>query len=384
LRLLTIVLLLFAILGNLYTFVFWKSSIGVVEINKPRTGQLYTYLYYYDEILGDPNKDKWLDDIADSFDFVYLLVVWRDAHKTNDSLNMDYLYNITEIGKELNKRGCELVIHTWISSYHPSWLVPHCPPLNGTSVRWQGLPETDPYYWTLTYTNLQYIRLVAEHFQSQNLTIQGFCLDDETQSDNWGQHMRLAKDLLHSINSSWYVTAMFCTSQLYHLAKNLDFLSLDPYGPDEDVASRIKFSWSLGFEKLSVLLNGMGADNSTNGLRMRRQAWIAWFMGADSIGWWCYNIYWHGIRAGEPNDWFFMPYSEDGPTYGPKGTAVKEFRQDNDLLNQIEAKRLQALNNQDLTKANHYRTMLDKAYDLALNDDFDGARKILNEVLANG
>ena len=97
-----------------------------------------------------------------------------------------------------------------------------------------------------------------------------------------GDNTSALQNLLHSINSS-------CASGdvlllLYHLAKNLDFLSLDPYGPDEDVASRIKFSWSLGFEKLSWLLNGMGADNSANGLRMRT-SWIAWFMGANSIGW---------------------------------------------------------------------------------------------------
>jgi 6-pyruvoyl-tetrahydropterin synthase len=369
--------------GSVFLITSWETKIGVIEINEPRSGDLYTYLYNYDQILGDPNKDKWLDDIADSFDFVYLLVVWRNAHKTNDTLNMDYMYNITEIAKELSNRGCEIVIHTWISSYHPSWLVQYVPELSGTSVRWQGLPEDHPNYWTLTYTNLNYQRLVAEHFQSHNITVQGFCLDDETLSDNWGKHMRLARDLLHSINSSWYVTVMFSSDKQYHLARNLDFLSIDPYGVDEDVAHRIRYSRSLGFEKISVLLSGMGEENEFNGRKFRRHAWMAWFMGAYSIGWWCYNIYWHGTRAGEPNDWFFMPYSPNGPTPGPKGLSIREFRTDNNLLNQIEAKRLKALQDQDLAKAEHYRTMLDKAYKLALVDNFDDARGILKEVLAN-
>ena len=176
LRLFAIAVLLLSMVGSVFLITSWETKIGVIEINEPRSGDLYTYLYNYDQILGDPNKDLWLDDIANTFDFVYLLVVWRNAHKTNDTLNMDYMYNITEIAKELSNRGCEIVIHTWISSYHPSWLVQYVPELSGTSVRWQGLPEDHPNYWTLTYTNLNYQRLVAEHFQSHNITVQGFCL----------------------------------------------------------------------------------------------------------------------------------------------------------------------------------------------------------------
>jgi hypothetical protein len=383
LRYVTLILLCFAILGNLFTIIVRPTSIETKEINISRSGKLYTYLYYYDEILGDPNKDKWLDDIADSFDFVYLLVPWASVHKSNDSLDLTFLHNITIIGRELNNRGCDLVIHVWISSYHPSWLIQFVPELNNTNPRWVGLPETHQNYWTLLYTNLQYIKLVANYFQSQNLSILGFCLDDETQSENWAQHMRMARDMLHEINSSWWVTVMFATSQLYHLAKNLDFLSLDPYDVDEGVAAKIKYAWSLGFSKLSVLLNGMDEDTEESGNRMRRQAWIAWFMGADSIGWWCYNIYWHGYRGGQPNNWFFMKYSPDGPQYGPKGYAVKLFNQDNDLLNHIEAKRLQALNNQDLQKANYYRTQLDRAFKYALQNDFTRANATLMEVIAN-
>jgi hypothetical protein len=132
--------------------------------------------------------------------------------------------------------------------------------------------------------------------------------------------------------------------------------------------------------KISVLLNGMDTFSQDSYNRMRRQAWIAWFEGADTIGYWCYNIYWNGYRGSDSNNWFFMPYNSTGPQSNPKDQAVKDFRSDLMLLKTGESKRLNALDAGNVNLATRIQDIMEKAYSYAKNDDFTNALINLQEV----
>lgn len=376
-------LLIFTILGNILTVAIPPDTTWEYKVDYPRAGKLFTYLYYYDEILGDPHKDAWLDDVADSFDFVYIIAPWGYYMLDNNTLDTKGLINTTRIIKELGDRGCQVVIHTWYSSYHPKFLENYVPELINTSVRWKGLPLDHPHYDILMNVNLQYLRLLIGYLMNQSISnIYGFCLDDETSSGNWIKVCRESTKLIHSFNASWMVSSMFNTDDLYWMASSMDYLAMDPYDDDIGVVSKMRYGHSLSVGKLSVLLSGMGDETEEEANRMRRQGWIAWFMGADSIGWWCYNIYWHGKRGGADNNWYFMAYNSSGPSYDLKGQAVKEFRRDIDMLNELNVKRQEALDTGNSRLASNIDLLMTSAYDYAKMDDFAYAAETLKEALA--
>jgi len=376
-------LLMFAILANVVTVAIPFDTSYSHPVNYARSGKLYTYLYYYDEILGDPNCNAWLDDIAAKFDYVYIIAPWGTYFKSNTTLDEVGLTNVTRIMKALGDRGCNVVVHTWYSSYHPKWLEFDVPELIGTEVRWAGMSIDNPHYDTLMFTNLQYLKLLTGYFLGQSVSnIIGFCLDDETSSDNWMKVCMESTKFLHSVNSNWNITSMFSNERRYHMAGVMDYLALDPYDDDIGVMEKIRYGHSLGVGKLSVLLNGMDNDTEENGLRMRRQAWIAWFMGADSIGWWCYNIYWHGFRGGVPNNWFFMPYHTNGPQITNKSQAITDFNSDIILLRALESKRLASIESGNSILTQQIETGLQTAYSYAKSNDFTTAVQKLQEVAA--
>jgi hypothetical protein len=383
LRGITAFLIVFAILGNTLTVIIPSDTSWTYKTEYVRSGKLYTYLYYYDEILGDPNRDAWLQDISSTFDFVYVIAPWGYYFTDNQTLDEAGLTNTTQMIRELGRRGCQTVIHTWYSSYHPAWLEDYVPELKGTDVRWKGMALDNLHYDILMNTNLQYLRLLSNYLIRENVSdyLYGFCLDDETSSGNWAKVCLESTKLLHTFNASWQITAMFNNERQYWMAGYMDYLAMDPYDDDQGVVSKMKYGQSLNVGKLSVLLNGMSPDNEANGNRMRRQGWIAYFMGADSIGWWCYNIYWHGKRGGVDNDWFFMPYNATGPGFSFKDQGVQGFRLDMTLIKQVEAKRNDAMNasNTDLVKNidTHYYA----AYEAAKIDDFARATLQLQEAL---
>ncbi len=380
---LTVALVLFSVLGNILTIAIPEDTAWEYRVDAPRSGKTYTYLYYMDEIWGDPHRDLWLDDIADSFDYVYIPCSWRPIHITNDSVDAGYLQNFTRVMNALGDRGCEIFIHSWYSSYHPEWLEEFVPELIGTETRWEGLKESDDNFPTLLATNLRYIGLLAQFFISEGVSnIIGWCLDDETSSDNWAPFIEGSKALLHSLFPGIKVTIMFNSPDRYWMAQYADVLSIDPYDSDAGVAAKIRYGWSQGFTNISVLLSGMDDFTPENYNRMRRQGWIAWFMGAEDIGWRCYNIYWHGYRAGVPNDRFVIPYNSSGPVQTPKSQAVKDFGGDLNLLKSVEALRLQALDLEDVVSANTLEAIQREAYGLARENLFDEAVQKLAEGLS--
>jgi hypothetical protein len=383
LRGVTASLLIFAVVSNIFTAVIPTDTTWTHEVSYQRSGDLYTYLYYYDEILGDPNKEIWLADIAGTFDYVYIIAQWELYFPNNNTFNASRFENVTKIIRELGVRGCQSVIHTWYSSYHPTWLEEYVPELKGTQVRWKGMDPSNPHYDILMYSNLQYLTLLTSHLKNEYLSdyIIGFCLDDETSSDNWLKVCQESTKHIHTINANWTVTSMFNNEDRYHMAKNMDYLATDIYDYDAGVVSKMNYAYRIGLDKISLLLNGMDNDTVEIGNRMRRQGWIAWFMGADTIGWWCYNIYWRGYRGGIPNNWFFMPYNVNGPIDGNKSQAIKDFRGDMDLLKQVEAKRWAAINANNRPLADQIQDIANDAYELAKVNEFAEAKLKLQEAI---
>jgi hypothetical protein len=106
--------------------------------------------------------------------------------------------------------------------------------------------------------------------------------------------------------------------------------------------------------------------------KMRRQAWIAWFMGVESIGWYTYL---YGT-----DDWACVRWnSGNGPIITGKTLAAIESKIDVDKLNSAYAKIYGE--SDEVVKQNLLNTLL-RAYSEAKINHFDIARSLVQEVLA--
>nr|MDO8109788.1 hypothetical protein [Candidatus Sigynarchaeota archaeon] len=353
-----------------------------------RRGDMYGYVFLsWDQLMANQTvADQYMDLVAQCLDFCYVHCQWNGVAKDNDTLDLDYLGNLSAFISGLGSRGVSVVIHVWVSSYTPSWMYPYVPEVVGQDDRWQGIdPATMnatalQHRQALKWSMIRYQQLLCQYFIGKGLgsNIKGFCLDDEPQSEYWLDLFQDLTDVIHGFNSSWETMAMFNRIDKYHMTGDagMDVHAMDPYDQDGRFIEKITYAYQVsGVDKISVLIDAMGAhDDVVFHAKMRRQAWIAWFMGADSIGWYTF-LYGN-------NDWAcaISRYTDGlGPGITAKTNATIETAIDVDLLNQAYAK-ISGTSN-PVTRSVLTSKLL-AAYAHAKLNEFIEARALLEEVLA--
>lgn len=356
------------------------------KINRSdRRGAMYGYVFLdWESLMSSGVEDQYMDLVNQCLDFCYIHAQWSKCALDNDTLEQDYLGNLTAFIAGLGARGVQVVVHVWVSSYSPSWMHPFVPELIGKGDRWDGIdPDTTnstllQHRNALKWSMVHFQEMLCTYFIDENVDqhILGFCLDDETQSENWLDFFSELTTTIHGFNSSWETMAMFNRIDKYHLTGDagMDVHGMDPYNDDAKFVEKIHLGYELsGVDKVSVLIDAMGDhDNTIFHDKMRRQAWIAWFMGADSIGWYTF-LYGSDDKACARNRWI----SGQGPLITAKTNATIETAIDIGKLNEAW-NAVQAL---PQNEQHHSLEQLQDAYALAKVNDFDGARLKVQEVI---
>ena len=362
-------------------------SLERMESRFQRSGgaSMYGYTFVdWETLLQSSAKDEYINYVVQGLDFAFVQAQWSVVcNVDNDTLNEDYLGNLTLYIKELADEGVQVVIHTWVSSYSPNWIKPLVPELYGQGDRWQGIdPNTEnetalEHRQILKDSMVHYHDILADYFINEGVgdSIRGFCLDDETQSEHWVDYFEEVTDVLLSYNASWRIGSMFNRHDKYHMTGETGMTCnyLDPYDHDQKFVQKIDYAFDVsGVNNISVLIDAMGShDNTAFHNKMRRQAWIAWFMGVDSIGWYTYL---YGT-----DDWAALKWnSGNGPIITDKTYAALNATIDvhnlNDAYAKISTESDESIKSQMLNR-------LFNAYDEVKKNNFDQAREIVVEVI---
>ncbi len=347
-----------------------------------RKGMMYGYVFLpWEDLMASGAADQYMDLAAQCLDFCYVHAQWSVCGLDNDTLNQDYLGNLTSFVAGLGARGVKVVVHEWVSSYSPSWMHPYTPELVGQGDRWQGIDPATADATALAHRNalkwsmVHYHEMLCQYFRDHGVEddILGFCLDDETQSEHWTDFFAALTAVTHVFNATWETMAMFNRIDKYHITGDagMDVNAMDPYTQDSEFVQRITYAYEhSGVDKVSVLIDAMGDhDDAAFHDKMRRQAWIAWFMGADSIGWYTF-MYGSDQWACARNNWT----AGGGPIITPKTVATNETAIDIHKLNQAFTK---------IAGAGEMDSMgvLLQAYALAKENQFAAARALVQGVI---
>jgi len=346
----------------------------------------YTFIDWETLMSLDPSiQDAYINTVTDALDFAFVHTQWNAVgNLDNETLDDYYLGNLTDYINALAVKGVQVVIHTWVSSYSPNWIKPLVPELYGQKDRWQGIDPETTNTTLLEHRNIlkdsmvYYHKRLCDYFVANSLidNIRGWCLDDETQSENWNDFFESITDVLLSYNASWKIGAMFNRYDKYHITGDAGMTCnyMDPYDQDPTFIQKITYAYqNSGVNNISVLISAMDPhDNIVFQQKMRRQAWIAWFMGAESIG--CYT-YLYGT-----DEWACVKGNGGaGPIITGKTLAAIESKIDIHKLNDAYAK---IYGESDASvKQNLLNTLL-RAYAEAKINHFDIARSLVQEVLA--
>ncbi|MHA1679985.1 MAG: hypothetical protein ACTSUE_03190 [Promethearchaeota archaeon] len=350
-----------------------------------RKGMMYGYVFLsWEDLMNSGVEGEYMDLVAQCLDFCYVQAQWSVCGLDNDTLDQNYLGNLTSFISGLGIRGVKVIIHIWVSSYSPSWMNAYTPELIGQDDRWPGIDPGTTNSTMLEHRNalkwsmIRYQELLCQYFIDEGVgdDIMGFCLDDETQSENWNDFFANLTTTIHSFNSTWETMAMFNRIDKYHVTgeAGMDVNAMDPYDQDMKFIQKITYAYQhSGVDKISVLIDAMCAhDDITSQNKMRRQAWIAWFMGADSIGWYTF-LYGTDKWACALSRWA----SGLGPGITNKTQTTIETAIDIRKLNQ-------AYNHINGTIGfNDGLARLEDAYLLAKQNRFTQARTIIDEVIAS-
>jgi hypothetical protein len=351
-----------------------------------RRGAMYGYVFLpWENLLASGVAGEYMDLIEQCLDFAYVHAQWSVIGKDNNTLNTNYLGNLTQFIKGLSDRGVQVVIHIWVSSYSPKWMQSYTPELVGQKDRWQGIDPKSTDNATIEHRNSlkwsmeHFMELLCQYFIDQGVKddIIGFCLDDETQSDYWLDFFESISDVVHGFNASWETMAMFNRYDKYYMtgAAGMDVNAMDPYDQDERLIQKVNYAYQhSGVKKISVLLDAMGDHNDTVfHTKMRRQAWISWFLGADSIGWYTF-LYGNDKWACARNRWA----EGKGPIITAKTRATINAALDIRALNEAYGKIQTSNITADKTE---WTNKLLKAYDYAKSNEFTKAEILVQEVL---
>lgn len=345
---------------------------------------VYGYTFQdYENFMHSPVKDDYLTYIYDGLDVAFVKAQWCYLGLDNDTLDTESLDNLTLYVNDLAAHGLQVVIHTWVSSYSPNWLYPQVPELVGKSDRWMGIdPDTDnatlqQQRKILKNSNVKYHQMLCDYFVSKGIDqhIRGFCLDDETQSEYWGDFFEEITDLLLTYNRSWRIGAMFNRYDKYKMTGDYGMTCnyMDPYNQDPEFIRKIQYAYQeSGVDNISVLIDAMGGhEDESFHKKMRREAWISWFMGVHSIGWYTY-IY--------PSDeWAVVKWNNgNGPIATDKTQTALDSKIDIDLLDSAYEKIYEST---DSNEKSGWKSKLLEAYNLARKNKFDQARGLIQEVV---
>jgi len=353
-----------------------------------RKGAMFGYVFLpWETLMANLSvANQYMDLVAECLDFCIVHCQWSVCGKSNDTLNLNYLENLSLFIAGLYTRGVQVVIHVWTSSYSPAWLYPFVPELIGKGDRWQGIdPATTnatllQHRQVLKWSIVHYQQLLCQYFIGKGLgnAILGYCLDDEPQSEYWMDFFHDLTVAIHVVNSSWETMAMINRVDKYHMTGDaeMDVNGMDPYDQDGTFIDKITYAYQVsGVNKLFVLIDAMGGqDDAVFHAKMRRQAWIAWFMGADAIGWYTF-LYSNDQWACALNRWS----QQLGPGITAKTIAANETASDVRLLNQAY-KKIAASSNETARSA--WTAKLLEAYAQAKFNRFTKARALVQEVLS--
>ncbi|MHA1700619.1 MAG: hypothetical protein ACTSWN_17410 [Promethearchaeota archaeon] len=351
-----------------------------------RKGMMYGYVFVsWEDFMHTSVAGEYMDLIAQCLDFCFVHAQWSVIGVDNNTLNMNYLGNLTDFIRAMGSRGVQVVVHVWVSSYSPTWMYQYTPELVGQPDRWAGIPPNTTNETAMQHRNalkwsmIHYIDMLCQYLVDQGLSsnILGFCLDDETQSEYWLDFFAAITTVIHSFNSSWETMAMFNRPDKYHMTGDagMDVNAMDPYDQDTTLVQKITYAYHVsGVDKISVLLDAMYEhDDSVNHRKMRRQAWISWFMGADSIGWYTF-MYPTDRWACVINGW----KNGSSPQITNKTWTAIETAKDIRYLNQAQEK----INNANDSEGKEvWVAKLKEAYELAKINRFSSARKLVLEVV---
>lgn len=345
---------------------------------------MYGYTFQdYDVFMHSTAKDDYLQYVYDGLDFAFVKAQWSVLGIDNDTLNTEFLDNLTLYVNELAANGLQVVIHTWVSSYSPEWLYPLVPELVGKSARWMGMDPDSTNETLLEHRRIlknsmiRFHEMLCDYFVNEGIDqhIRGFCLDDETQSDYWTDFFSEITDLLLTYNSSWRIGAMFNRYDKYKMTGDTGMTCnyMDPYNQDPEFIRKIQYAYDIsGVDNISVLIDAMGGhDDVAFHKKMRREAWISWFMGVDSIGWYTF-IY--------PSDeWAVLKWNGgQTPIETDKTRAAIAAKVDIDTLDSAYQK-IYNIPNEEQKES--WKTTLLEAYHLARINRFNDARNLVQEVI---
>lgn len=374
------------------------------KIDRPdRKGMTTGYVFLdWEELMTSGVEDSYLDLIARCLDYCLVHIQWNVVCRNsslvpepqrssvdyfnNTLVNQNYLGNLSNFIRGLRTRGVKVIIHIWASSYTPNWMYPYTPELVGQKDRWSGIPAdtSDPisleHRNALKWSMIHFQEMLCQYLLDQGLKddVMGFCLDDETTTANWNDFFAALTDTIHQYDPAWETCAMFNRYKAYHYTaeSGMDVNGMDVYKHDPDFIQNLHYAWNhAGTPKLLVILDAMNkADAMPENYRLRRLAWVAWFMGADSIGW-------YSFLSGNPDFSCAEVRFQDSL---PPGENIKTFyvvqaSEEVHWLNQAW-ERIQAVGRSSSEGKSLESTLL-RAYDKAQTSEFSEARALLLEVL---
>ncbi|MHA1731425.1 MAG: hypothetical protein ACTSU5_05755 [Promethearchaeota archaeon] len=361
----------------------------------------YTFLDWK-ALMNSGVADSYVDLIARGLDVALVHAQWSVICRNSSAVpepqrssvdyfnstlvDQDYLGNLSAFIRALGLRGVQVVVHVWVSSYTPDWMYPFTPELVGQKDRWPGIdpnttdPEARQHRDALKYSMVRFQQMLCQYFVDQGLgdDIFGFCLDDETTTSNWTDFFSALTTTIRSFNSSWETMAMFNRHEAYQYTADsgMTMNGMDVYNHDADFVQHLTYAYEhAGTDKLFVIIDAMNEhDAKPENDKLRREAWIAWFMGADAIGWYSF------LSGREEWSCAKIQY-QDGlpPGETSKTKAALAACEDVHDLNAAWDKVTSV--GRDSPEGRRLETSLLRAYAEAKASNFEGARDLLEGVL---
>lgn len=345
---------------------------------EPYTG---TYVYYLDS--SEYYEDHWDTIYDDLEDMANVILLSAKATSLDQGANMPFdetaLQRIKNMESNITSRNMQVIIHLYCTHAIPTWVEENSTEAyvkNGYRIQY---PPDDWTYWSYMEN---YTRFVANFFKDTDM-IMGYCMADEPNTIQYAELLGNMSDWIKDEDPQAQTTVMLNEVDFYETYEPFcDFFSVDPYQDDQDFARSLKRARDVTDKKLIVLQSGMGDDDNLMYMRMRRQAWIAWFMGADQIWFWSYNIYWEsGMRQDEVNTWHVCRWDSinNQTIRTSKGDAAVEIKRDVLLLSQIDGYLFNETGDPAI-KSNINELQI-RAYRYVMNNNFLKARLLITEAV---
>lgn len=348
----------------------------------------YTFLPWEELMPNNTLATDYLNLAAQALNCCYVNVQWSYASLDNHTLNLNYLNNLSLYLDGLRNRSMTAVIYTWCAHYYPKWLFPFVPVVVNADKHGSNWNGIDPLTQNaslliqrsiLKSSYLHFYNLLCDYFVMKGFqtTILGFNLDDEPDTTNWNDFYTEITTLVHNKYNKWQTQVMWLNPHRYAITSEvgLDVQAFDAYCQDFEFIQRITHAYDTsGNRPVSVLMSAMfDHDDYASMQQLRRQSWIAWFMGCDSYGF--YSFYY-----GDP-EWSCAIMRLDdglGPEITEKTYLILNITQDIWLLNRA----YQRIGEESDGKYQEYlESKLLDGYRFAKASEFDEALLYIKDVI---